>query len=201
MAMWCCTDAVILGQMYEKQDPEKRKGSCMKIIAYFFFLYVVIIVFSCLGYDYYGRSSRHGMPLATISDIFYCLWVISFVGAIGYIRYVIRHKYDIPPQCCTCDEEVVCDDCCCAFWCGCCTTAQVARPRRRPRSCRVDARRPTPSPRRAPRRRPRVRHPRDRHRQLRLHDGDRRAVKRGVGEHSSRAPPHPLAPPSPPLAA
>ena len=28
MAMWCCTDAVILGQMYEKQDPEKRKGSC-----------------------------------------------------------------------------------------------------------------------------------------------------------------------------
>ena len=131
MAMWCCTDAVILGQMYEKQDPEKRKGSCMKIIAYFFFLYVVIIVFSCLGYDYYGRSSNRGMPLATISDIFYCLWVISFVGAIGYIRYVIRHKYDIPPQCCTCDEEGVCDDCCCAFWCGCCTTAQVARPRQR----------------------------------------------------------------------
>ena len=72
MAMWCCTDAVILGQMYEKQDPEKRKGSCMKIIAYFFFLCVVIIVFSCLGYDYYGRSSNRGMPLATISDIFYC---------------------------------------------------------------------------------------------------------------------------------
>ena len=62
----------------------------MKIIAYFFFLYIVIIVFSCLGYDYYGRSSNRGMPLATISDIFYCLWVISFVGAIGYIRYVGR---------------------------------------------------------------------------------------------------------------
>ena len=166
----------------------------MKIIAYFFFLYVVIIVFSCLGYDYYGRSSNRGMPLATISDIFYCLWVISFVGAIGYIRYVIRHKYDIPPQCCTCDEEGVCDDCCCAFWCGCCTTAQVARPRRRPRWS-------TPSPRRAPRRRPRVRDSRDRHRQLLLHDGDRRAVRSGVRR---RAPlerfPHPLPPPLPPLA-
>jgi hypothetical protein len=50
---------------------------------------------------------------------------------------VIRHKYDIPPQCCTCDEEGVCDDCCCAFWCGCCTTAQVARMVRR--SSMVDA--------------------------------------------------------------
>ena len=106
---------------------------------------------------------------------------------------MIRHKYDIPPQCCTCDEEGVCDDCCCAFWCGCCTTAQVARPRRRPR-------RSTPSPRRAPRRRPRVRDSRDRHRQLLLHDGDRRAVRSGVGEHSLERLPHPLAPPFPLLA-
>ena len=29
-------------------------------------------------------------PLATLSDIFYCLWVISFVFAIGYLRYVAR---------------------------------------------------------------------------------------------------------------
>ena len=47
---------------------------------------------------------------------------------------VIRHKYDIPGQCCsesgpccTCDNEGVVDDCCCSFWCGCCATAQIAR--------------------------------------------------------------------------
>ena len=51
---------------------------------------------------------------------------------------VIRHKYDIPGQCCsetgpccTCDNEGVVDDCCCAFWCGCCATAQIARMWRR----------------------------------------------------------------------
>ena len=69
--------------------------------------------------------------------------MISFVGAIGYLRYVIRHKYEIPAQCCTCDEEGICDDCCCAFWCGCCATAQIARKRRRPSFVR---RRREPSP-------------------------------------------------------
>ena len=68
-----------------------------------------------------------GYPLAGLSDAFYCLWVISFVAAIGYLRYVIRHKYEIPAQCCTCDQDGVVDDCCCAFWCGCCATAQIAR--------------------------------------------------------------------------
>ena len=51
---------------------------------------------------------------------------------------MIRHKYEIPAQCCSesgpccaCDNEGVVDDCCCAFWCPCCTTAQVARMERR----------------------------------------------------------------------
>ena len=127
MAMWCCTDAIIFGQMYEKQDPEKRKGSCKQVVAYFYLLYIVMIVFSVLGYHVYGETSTLGYPLAGLSDAFYCLWVISFVAAIGYLRYVIRHKYDIPAQCCTCDQDGVVDDCCCAFWCGCCATAQIAR--------------------------------------------------------------------------
>ena len=75
----------------------------------------------------YGETSTLGYPLAGLSDAFYCLWVISFVAAIGYLRYVIRHKYEIPAQCCTCDQDGVVDDCCCAFWCGCCATAQIAR--------------------------------------------------------------------------
>ena len=117
--------------MYEKQDPEKRKGSCKQVVAYFYLLYIVMIVFSVLGYHVYGETSTLGYPLAGLSDAFYCLWVISFVAAIGYLRYVIRHKYEIPAQCCTCDQDGVVDDCCCAFWCPCCTTAQVARMVRR----------------------------------------------------------------------
>ena len=80
-----------------------------------------------IGYHVYGETSTLGYPLAGLSDAFYCLWVISFVAAIGYLRYVIRHKYEIPAQCCTCDQDGVVDDCCCAFWCGCCATAQIAR--------------------------------------------------------------------------
>ena len=154
--------------MYEKQDPEKRKGSCKQVVAYFYLLYIVMIIFSVLGYHVYGETSTLGYPLAGLSDAFYCLWVISFVVAIGYLRYVIRHKYDIPAQCCTCDQDGVVDDCCCAFWCGCCATAQIARKLRRPLYA-SDATRHSP-------RRPRVRHPRDRHRQVRLLLGDRRAV-------------------------
>ena len=90
MAMWCCTDAIIFGQMYEKQDPEKRKGSCKQLVGYFYLLYIVMIVFSVLGYHVYGETSTLGYPLATLSDIFYCLWVLSFVFAIGYLRYVAR---------------------------------------------------------------------------------------------------------------
>ena len=89
-------------------------------------------------YHVYGETSTLGYPLAGLSDAFYCLWVISFVAAIGYLRYVIRHKYEIPAQCCSesgpccaCDNEGVVDDCCCAFWCGCCATAQIARTLRR----------------------------------------------------------------------
>ena len=76
--------------MYEKQDPEKRKGSCKQVVAYFYLLYIVMIIFSVLGYHVYGETSTLGYPLATLSDIFYCLWVLSFVFAIGYLRYVAR---------------------------------------------------------------------------------------------------------------
>ena len=99
----------------------------MQITGYFYLLYIVMIVFSVLGYHVYGETSTLGYPLAGLSDAFYCLWVISFVAAIGYLRYVIRHKYEIPAQCCTCDQDGVVDDCCCAFWCPCCATAQIAR--------------------------------------------------------------------------
>ena len=62
----------------------------MQITGYFYLLYIVMIVFSVLGYNVYGETSTLGYPLATLSDIFYCLWVISFVFAIGYLRYVAR---------------------------------------------------------------------------------------------------------------
>jgi Cys-rich protein (TIGR01571 family) len=37
-------------------------------------------------------------------------------------RAAVRARYSIPEQRCHGME-----DCCCAFWCGCCTVAQVAR--------------------------------------------------------------------------
>ena len=72
-------------------------------------------------------SERSSTDIDLAFDAGRAIWVISFVAAIGYLRYVIRHKYEIPAQCCTCDQDGVVDDCCCAFWCGCCATAQIAR--------------------------------------------------------------------------
>jgi len=38
------------------------------------------------------------------------------------LRASVRRRYEIPEQRCHGME-----DCCCAFWCGCCTVAQIAR--------------------------------------------------------------------------
>ena len=164
----------------------------MKIIAYFFFLYIVIIVFSCLGYDYYGRCSIRGMPLATISDIFYCLWVTIFVGAIGHsLRGPRRGKSirEIPSRhvASTASPQEGVDrrlllrvlvrmlhDCpgraSAAASAIKASDAIVATRTHRPRSRIRRFPRPAPS-------------------STRLHVGDRRAVKRGVGEHPSRVSP------------
>mmetsp|Transcript_14732 Transcript_14732/g.21782 ORF Transcript_14732/g.21782 Transcript_14732/m.21782 type:complete len:269 (-) Transcript_14732:260-1066(-) len=38
------------------------------------------------------------------------------------LRAAVRERYSIQEECCA-----GCEDCCCAFWCGCCTVAQLAR--------------------------------------------------------------------------
>ena len=69
------------------------------------------------------------------------VWKIPIVGGIGllvfflvivvyvgsYVRAYVRHKYKIPailPSYCGGER---CDDVCCMFWCGCCSSIQIAR--------------------------------------------------------------------------
>ena len=53
-----------------------------------------------------------------ITTLFYLYTLILLIK----IRVAVRNRYKIPEQHCAGME-----DCCCAFWCGCCTVAQVAR--------------------------------------------------------------------------
>ncbi|KAL7537106.1 hypothetical protein ACHAXR_009171, partial [Thalassiosira sp. AJA248-18] len=55
-----------------------------------------------------------------------CLLALSFglfsIVLVCKTRKHIREKYRIPEKQCH-----GCEDCCCAYWCGCCTVAQMAR--------------------------------------------------------------------------
>jgi Cys-rich protein (TIGR01571 family) len=53
-----------------------------------------------------------------VNTLFYIYSLILIVK----LRSAVRRHYEIPEKHCAGME-----DCCCAFWCGCCTVAQIAR--------------------------------------------------------------------------
>jgi Cys-rich protein (TIGR01571 family) len=54
--------------------------------------------------------------------VFQLCFLIFLVVLVCKTRKHIRGKYNIREQSCQ-----GCEDCCCAFWCSCCTLAQMAR--------------------------------------------------------------------------
>jgi hypothetical protein len=100
-----------------------------------------------MGLDWLGQpgspekvANTFGIVLGIfIAFLVFNFWV-PFVGIIFIIyglvygtrlRKIMRTKYDVPASCfgdASCCGDAGCwDDCCCTFWCGCCTTIQMAR--------------------------------------------------------------------------
>jgi len=69
---------------------------------------------------------ENGMPVYGSLFVGRYIFGLSFslflVILVCKTRTHIRSKYNIPEQSCN-----GCEDCCCAYWCGCCTIAQMAR--------------------------------------------------------------------------
>ena len=70
----------------------------------------------------YGQlTDAYFIALRIVSIVLLALTVFR-IAMICKTRELIRNKYQIPSRHCGC-----CEDCCCAFWCSCCTVAQMAR--------------------------------------------------------------------------
>lgn len=99
------------------------------ILVVIYFLFTNI--FSCPGPDF--GTNEKGEIISTESKCPH--WQRSLHGIVStaFLLYTlivlmktrasVRARYEIPEQCCAGGME----DCCCAFWCSCCTVAQLAR--------------------------------------------------------------------------
>jgi len=73
------------------------------------------------AYGAAGDNEGTVAALNVLNHLVSLVYVVYFVYIIAKTRNHIRHKYSIPQQYCAGE------DCCCAFWCTCCTVAQMAR--------------------------------------------------------------------------
>jgi Cys-rich protein (TIGR01571 family) len=98
----------------------------MIVIAY----WILASIFSPPSPEF--EADNHGNVTVTRDDcpiwqrIIYNLVTASFtlytLIVLIKVRAAVRKRYQIPEKQCHGME-----DCCCAFWCGCCTVAQLAR--------------------------------------------------------------------------
>eukprot|EP00584_Thalassiosira_punctigera_P001777 CAMPEP_0172541746 /NCGR_PEP_ID=MMETSP1067-20121228/12510_1 /TAXON_ID=265564 ORGANISM="Thalassiosira punctigera, Strain Tpunct2005C2" /NCGR_SAMPLE_ID=MMETSP1067 /ASSEMBLY_ACC=CAM_ASM_000444 /LENGTH=295 /DNA_ID=CAMNT_0013327849 /DNA_START=78 /DNA_END=965 /DNA_ORIENTATION=- len=63
-----------------------------------------------------------GSVVGQVNNTIGLLWAVFVLILICQTRQLLRARYDIPEQSCQ-----GCEDCCCAYWCSCCTVAQMAR--------------------------------------------------------------------------
>jgi Cys-rich protein (TIGR01571 family) len=107
----CCFPPVALGQVMTRMkltpcgDPDVR-GTTSSWGPFKVMLAIMIALFVASSYLTY----------------LYFPLVVFLVIATTRTRAHVRRTYNIPETSCH-----GCEDCCCAYWCGCCTVAQMAR--------------------------------------------------------------------------
>jgi Cys-rich protein (TIGR01571 family) len=108
---WCCTpvsDAQLLTRMglnwYGAPATPEQVASTFGIVVG---IYIAFLVFN------------FWVPFV---GLFFLVYTVVFGTK---LRKAMRTKYNIPAS--AFGESACWDDCCCIFWCGCCTTIQMAR--------------------------------------------------------------------------
>lgn len=78
------------------------------------------ILLSAMTHYAYDENAYYA--LAYSYDIFRIAFSVFVFIIVARTRKKVRSRYDIPEETCGGAE-----DCCCAFWCTCCTIAQISR--------------------------------------------------------------------------
>ncbi|KAL7546493.1 hypothetical protein ACHAWF_009830 [Thalassiosira exigua] len=134
---WCCP-LVLLGQImtrlklnwlgYEDADPGTSTFQMLLGITIGYFILRSLInvpVYTLFAIDAAaakGGTSVFHEALIVVQWLLDLSFTIFTIFLVYNTRRYIRDKYRIPERNCK-----GCEDCCCAYWCTCCTVAQMAR--------------------------------------------------------------------------
>ncbi|KAL7548879.1 hypothetical protein ACHAWF_012142 [Thalassiosira exigua] len=130
---WCCP-LILVGQTMTRLklnwlgcEKSEQSSSTFRILVGITIGYWIrlvssdIVVATTPSTDTFIASGLHNVMVGVVIlvDLAFIVLLISLVYK---TRRHIRDKYRIPQTRCK-----GCEDCCCAFWCTCCTNAQMAR--------------------------------------------------------------------------
>jgi len=133
--LWCafCCTQCAMGQVMQRLRLDWLGRQATEVQAKNTFKVCVILVVAYTVYSYfidylapdfvYGNVEERPLWLGILSYLGAIIMTVWGVVALTNTRSFVRHKYAIP-------EDQRClglEDVCCAFWCSCCTVAQIAR--------------------------------------------------------------------------
>lgn len=135
-ALWnaCCCPLVLVGQVMHRLKLTwlGGEGSVAQTTATFRILLMITIAYHIFDQifkylplafiDDYGQPTDGYINVVVIRIAVILLFAIFTMFLVCKTRRRIRERYSIPEQNCK-----GCEDCCCAYWCACCTVAQMAR--------------------------------------------------------------------------
>lgn len=135
MAYWCC--ACTLGQIMTRMNltwlarPHVTHTPKWSTFRIFFLAFAIFLTFSySVILATFPSVDANGVVAVkpgdqfwkTLSNVASLSWCIFMLVTLCKTRAHVRRTYGIPETTCR-----GCEDCCCAYWCGCCTVAQMAR--------------------------------------------------------------------------
>uniref|UniRef100_A0A7S1D7B1 Uncharacterized protein n=1 Tax=Cyclophora tenuis TaxID=216820 RepID=A0A7S1D7B1_CYCTE len=134
MNAWCCPQ-ILMAQVLTRlrmnwlgdAAPESQWKQTFCRIVILVVLFIIITTITAPPPPKYNNGVAYYPGYAMWKDITYHVVTVAFglyyLIVLCKTRRAVREKYDIPPDK-RCGD---CEDFCCAFWCACCTVAQVAR--------------------------------------------------------------------------
>lgn len=117
----CCCPLILLGQVMTrlKLDWLAKPASDADFKQTFSTMACIFAVYAVVSLLFSPVDPDEPSPIYNLVNFIYGVFLLVIMTQ---VRKIVRAKYEIPEERC-----IGCEDLCCAFWCSCCTVAQLAR--------------------------------------------------------------------------
>lgn len=129
--LWCalCCSVCALGQVLTRMelnacaDPISGRISAFKILLFLLIAFVAVeaVLISLVCMEIQSKDRDGAMIFVMAIRLFEITFALFLIWTGAKTRKRIRHKYDIPPNCCEMEDT------CLAWFCSSCSVAQMAR--------------------------------------------------------------------------